>query len=95
MGMYREAAELLFKKQFGTYGVEKIMCLAKDSGYVIDSSGNVLSVKDEEEAFNKLCSKVETKLGPVAVLGSKVVLLRFLSQKTDKAFMQWVFGWAA
>lgn len=94
MGMYKEAAELLFKRQCWTYGVEKIMCLAKDSGYVIDSSGEVLSVKNEEEAFNKLCSKIETELGPAAVLGSKVVLLRFLSQKKDKAFMQWVFGWA-
>lgn len=80
MGFYKDAAELLIKRQFGIYGPERVKPLAKQSGYAIDNSGNVLSVGDEEKAFRALWDKTVSALGPVARIGSKVTLMRFFMQ---------------
>ncbi|MEK6672933.1 MAG: hypothetical protein AABY42_05565 [Nitrospirota bacterium] len=80
MGIYKNAAELLIKRQFGIYGPERIKLVAKTSGYAIDNSGNILAVGNEEEAFRNFWERIKTDLGPVAVIGSKVTLMRFFSQ---------------
>lgn len=84
MGEYKDAAEILFKRQFGVYGIEKIISLANKSGWEIDSSGNVLSVDNEKEAFARLCANVETELGPIAVIGSKLALMRHFAKSGNK-----------
>lgn len=84
MGLYRDAAEILIKRQFGIYGPERVKPLAKASGYAIDSSGNILSVGDEEKAFKGFWKKVSEDLGPVAVIGSRVTLMRFFSQNGEE-----------
>lgn len=80
MGIYKNAAELLIKRQFGIYGPERIKPVARTSGYAIDNSGNILAVGNEEEAFRNFWERIKTDLGPVAVIGSKVTLMRFFSQ---------------
>lgn len=80
MGIYRDAAELLLKRQYGIYGPERVKAIARASGYAVDNSGNILSVGDEEQAFMNFWKGVKTELGPVAVIGSKVTLMRFFSQ---------------
>lgn len=80
IGVYKDAAELLLKRQFGIYGPERIKPIAKASGFAIDDSGNILSVGNEEEAFKNFWGRIRTDLGPVAVIGSKIALMRFFSQ---------------
>lgn len=80
MGKFREAAAVLFKREFGIYGIEKIMHIAEESGYKLDSYGNVLHVEDEKEAFDRLCGNIELELGPIAVIGSKTALMRFFAK---------------
>lgn len=89
MGIYREAAEAMMRRQFGIYGTEKVRSLANSSGYTLDDSGNISTVEDEEEAFKKFWESVKVQLGPVAVIGSKVTLLS-LFIKSGKEMPPWL-----
>lgn len=81
MGIYKEAAEVLIKRQFGIYGPERVKPIATASGYAIDNSGNILSVGDEEKALRNFWERVGTELGIIATTGSKLALTWFFLQK--------------
>lgn len=81
MGIYREAADALFKRQVGIYGLYKMMHIANASGYELDRSGNLISVKSEKSALDMLLYNLERELGPIAVIGIKVALMRFFAKK--------------
>lgn len=89
MGIYRDAAETMMRRQFGIYGTEKIKSIASSSGYTLDDSGNIIAVEGEEEAFKKFWESVKIQLGPVAVIGSKVTLLS-LFMKSGKELPSWL-----
>lgn len=81
MKKYKEAAEMLLKRLLGIYGAERVELIAASCGYKLDASGKVISVVDEEKAFELLERKVETELGPIAVIGTKIALRQFLAQE--------------
>lgn len=85
MNKYKEAAELLFKRLFGIYGAEMVVRIATTCGYEIDASGNVFSVVNEEEAFERLSQKIETELGPIALIGCKIALMHFFSYHNEES----------
>lgn len=89
MGIYKEAAEILIKRQFGIYGPERVKPIAVTSGYAIDNSGNILSVGDEEKALRNFWERVGTELGIIAVTGSKLALTWFFLQK-EKDPPEWL-----
>lgn len=89
MGIYRDAAEIMMRRQFGIYGTEKVKSIATASDYTLDDSGNISGVEDEEEAFKKFWENVKVQLGPVAVIGSKVTLLS-LFMKAGKEMPTWL-----
>lgn len=81
MGIYKEAAKVLIQRQFGIYGPERVKPVAKASGYVVDNSGNILAVGDEEKALRNFWDKMGTELGTIAVTGSKLALVWFFLRK--------------
>ena len=81
MGIYKEAAEVLIKRQFGIYGPERVKTIAKVSGYAIDNSGNILSVGDEEKALRNFWYRIGEELGSIAITGSKLALTWFFIKK--------------
>lgn len=89
MGIYRDAAEALMRRQFGIYGPEKIRSIVSASGYALDDSGNITAVEDEEEALRNFWENVRVQLGPVAIIGSKVTLLS-LFMKSGKEMPHWL-----
>lgn len=89
MGIYRDAAEVMMRRQFGIYGPDKIKAIAHSSGYALDDSGNITAVEDEEEAFKRFWESIKLQLGPVAVIGSKVTLLS-LFIKSGKDMPPWL-----
>lgn len=89
MGMYKEAAEVLIKRQFGIYGPERIKKIAAASGYGIDNSGNIFSAEDEEGALKNLWYAIGTELGAIAITGSRLALLWFFL-KNEKDPPDWL-----
>lgn len=83
MGIHREAAEVVLKRQLKIYGAEKAMNVANQSGYKIDPSGNILSVSNEERAFNSLVENAKKHLGPLAVVSCRTALMGCSSRHTD------------
>lgn len=86
MGMYREAAEVVLRRQVGVYGLEMATQVANLSGYEIDSSGHVNSVTEEEKAFELLVENTEKYLGPLAVVNCRTALMVCSSRATDMIF---------
>lgn len=89
MGIYKDVAEAMIKRQFGIYGTEKIQSIANASGYILDDSGNITGVEDEEGAFKKFWESIKIQLGPVAIIGSKVTLMS-LFLKSGKEMPSWL-----
>lgn len=78
MEIYKSAAELLIKRLYGIYGIEKTNNLAKECSIEANSSGDIISViSDEEQALRCLWEKIKTEFGSIAIIGSKVTLMGF------------------
>lgn len=83
MGIHKEAAEVILKRQTKIYGAEKAMTVAGLSGYKIDPSGHIISVSNEERAFNSLVENAKKHLGPLAAVSCRTALMGCSSRDTD------------
>lgn len=88
MGMYREAAEIVLRRQVGIYGLVNATHVANLSGYEIDSSGLIISVEDEDKAFNRLVENTEKYLGSLAAINCRTALMVCSSSDTDMVLRQ-------
>lgn len=88
MSMYREAAEVVLRRQVGVYGFAKATQVANLSGYAIDNSGYIVSVTDEDRAFRRLVENTEKYLGPLAAINCRTALMVCTSRDTDMALRQ-------
>lgn len=76
MGIYRDAAQIVIKRQVNIYGVERVKPVAKASGYDVDKTGNILSVSDEEKSLLKFWERMRIEM-PIAVMGCRIILMHF------------------
>lgn len=90
MEIYKNAAELLLKRLYGIYGVEKTNLLAKSCSLEADSSGNIVSgITDEEQVLRCLWEKIKSEFGPIAIIGSRVTLMGFFLH-ARKELPKWI-----
>lgn len=81
MGIYSEAAEVVFSSQSNIYGPAKISDIAHSSGWTVNNALKIVAVENEEASLSNLLQKIEIDLGRIAVIASKLALIRFISEK--------------
>jgi hypothetical protein len=88
MGIYRDAAQIVIKRQVNIYGFERVKPVAKSSGYDVDTTGNILSVSDEEKSLLKFWERIRIEM-PIAVMGCRITLMHFF-YKANFALPKWL-----
>lgn len=88
MGIHREAAEMVLRRQVGIYGIANATHVANLSGYEIDSSGLIISIEDEDKAFNRLVENTEKYLGSLAAINCRTAFMVCSSSDTDMVLRQ-------
>lgn len=81
MGIYSEAADVVFNSQSNIYGQVKISDIARSSGWKVNDALKLVAVENEEVSFSSLLRNIEGELGRIAVIASKLALIRFISEK--------------
>ncbi len=87
MASYREALELIIKRQFGIYGPEKVIEFTKKMGVEVDKKGRILKMPenvDEKEFLVKFVNEMKKELGKLSFLACKIALIYFFTKNKLK-----------
>ena len=80
MATYRDALELVIRREFGVYGAEKIIDFAAKMGITVGRNGNIISTppgKDERELLVEFMNRMRDEFGEVSVISCRVALTNF------------------
>ncbi len=92
MASYRDALELVIKRQFGIYGPDKVIEFAKKMGVEVDRNGNIIKFPenvDEKEFLVEFVKNMEKELGKLSYLACKIALIYFfIKNKLEDPFQE-------
>lgn len=81
MCIYSEAAETVLDSQSKIYGVIKMASIAQACGWRVNDALKIVEAENKVDSFSRLLSNIEAELGGVAVVASKLAVIRFISEK--------------
>ena len=80
MATYRDALELVIRREFGVYGPEKIIDFASKLGITVGRNGNIISMppgKSDRELLVEFMKRLREEFGEVSVISCRVALTNF------------------
>lgn len=80
MVTYKDALELVIRREFGVYGAEKVIDFAAKMGITVGRNGNIIGMppgKDEKELLVEFMTNMKKEFGDVSVISCKVALTNF------------------
>ncbi|WP_457554998.1 hypothetical protein [Candidatus Pyrohabitans sp.] len=80
MATYRDALELVIRREFGVYGAKKIIDFAAKLGITVGRNGNIISTppgKSDRELLVEFMNRLREEFGEVSVISCRVALNSF------------------
>ncbi|NOZ58904.1 MAG: hypothetical protein GXO66_04940 [Euryarchaeota archaeon] len=80
MATYRDALELVIRREFGVYGPEKIIDFAAKMGITVGRDGRVIKTppgRSDRELLVEFMNRLREEFGEVSVISCRVALNSF------------------